>query len=364
MVAITDIFGRKPHNESQGSASEIFTETLPLTPSASDCLSVSGDSTPGSLVAVPVCPIRRNPNLLLERLEKCSSHKCFLGRRKRRKAQNEAALAVLVEGYEEESHLFVKPYRSPFMQLLECPSKMMVWQNFINLSEEEQAKYLSGPRQRSQLFDWTKPEAASEPPSVDAAPAGDSTPADGRSVHPAALPSDIPTLGSLVEQCVSKLIVSDPELGKGLHDNYFASPPRHNDLPFAAAAAVTAIGELPGSVAGKVIALEPSLSSQYGSRYPASNTSPLPCEDEKVFSHCTRNKCSGARSVDSSTLSPSSCEFQPIQPLTNDEMADDVRGSECMRLLSDALGDEALDSETSCSSSFEILEPEDTLTEY
>jgi hypothetical protein len=64
-----------------------------------------------------------------------------------------------------------------------------VWQNFINLSEEEQAKYLSGPRQRSQLFDWTKPEAALEPPSFDEAPAGESSPEDGRSVHPAALPS-------------------------------------------------------------------------------------------------------------------------------------------------------------------------------
>ncbi|KAF2364935.1 R3H-associated N-terminal domain [Trinorchestia longiramus] len=342
MVAITDnIFTRKPHGD--GRTINNTVGAVPVTPTASDCLSLSGDSTCDSVASVPACPVRRDPALLLERLENCAARR-KMGRRKRRRATNEAALAVLVEGYEEDSHLFVRPYRSAFTQLFESQDKMTLWTHFMNMSEEHQELYLAGAEQRAKLLNRSLPcssTSPSAPTSSLAAGARDAGGAltDTRSIHPAALPHDVPQLVRVGEPSPDSGLVSDPVLGPSLFNDHFAPPPRPNHLPFAVANPPTSLP--PGDQLLDHGSLTSDLDEYFSHSY-----NPV----SAGFSHSTPKKDSESR-IESGSLTESSEALEG--------WASRKESNALVNSIGDALCEEAEDTETSPSSSFEIIDPED-----
>lgn len=249
MVAIThNGFGRHPNTDSRESDTIPPQRSCPLTPTASDCLSVTSDSDGlNSSVASELAPVRRDPALLIERLENSISRR-RMGKRKMRRALNDAALAALVEGHEEVPSLVMRPYHSAFQQLLQSPTNMMVWYHFTNLSEEDQMLFLAGPKQRARVVGEQLSGDKSARLTVAATkPAYGTEPVvDGRRVHPAALAT---TRRAAHAQGLGKdepaAILLDPLLGVSAHRDS-SDPSKHVTVPSGQCSSRSAAAEATG----------------------------------------------------------------------------------------------------------------------
>ncbi|KAF5294777.1 hypothetical protein FQA39_LY00261 [Lamprigera yunnana] len=84
--------------------------------------------------------------IVFQRWKKCGYTEKYFSRRKQRRYNNGIELQILAEEYEEEEECpqLMEDYKTPFGRILGDNGKLKLWNDFINLPEEEQKRVLDG----------------------------------------------------------------------------------------------------------------------------------------------------------------------------------------------------------------------------